>query len=470
MYTLNRRRFLKFLGQGTAALGAGMGFSGGLLNLTGCTKAKKAETGNGYQVFFPGKYSDTEKEALDRFKASLPLDLLGDPYEVTEKEVRPEIISSHNAIVSPRNPLYNDEAYAQKTRFGAMVAAPFYGEQMNYSADMYLPEFGNEWLYARDGGEAEFFEPVSPGDVLTSKIDFQTIEDITPEEGSTLRVFKVTGKGSIYNQDNKLVFTETIYARNGYRRNLEETSGSIKTIHHIPVPGKKFNTTTGDWVERHHYTDEDWDEIVKAYDAQYIRGKETLYWEDAKEGESLTPVVTAPLTIIEQVAHASLWFVDLPKKRDLFKSKEHLLKMRGITYDKNGAAYLLEEHHFDACSLEGTLGEPFDTFLRNLEVEMVTGFMGDDGWLSKIKWYNYDRHLGDPGDPAREILDVVPALKGKKADLIATLFNNYKAKGYVLKKYTDGDDHKMDIACWIEDCHGKIGTPALATLILPVRS
>ena len=130
----------------------------------------------------------------------------------------------------------------------------------------------------------------------------------------------------------------------------------------------------------------------------------------------------------------------------------------------------LEEHHFDACSIEGALGEPFDTFFRNLEVEMVTGFMGDDGWLFKIKWYNYDRHLGDPGDPAREILDMVPSLKGKKADLIATLFNNYKARGYVVKKYREGNDGKMDIVCWIEDYHGKIGTPALATVILPLRS
>ena len=122
MYELNRRKFLKLLGQGTAVLSVGISGST-LLTHTGCSKGNVSSDIKGdYQIFYPGEYSDSEKRALTQFKSSFPLDLLGRPYEVSSKEALPEIISSHNSIVNPRNPLYNEERYAKETRFGEIYA------------------------------------------------------------------------------------------------------------------------------------------------------------------------------------------------------------------------------------------------------------------------------------------------------------------------------------------------------------
>ncbi|MDD1748504.1 MAG: hypothetical protein LUO89_01380 [Methanothrix sp.] len=77
------------------------------------------------------------------------------------------------------------------------------------------------------------------------------------------------------------------------------------------------------------------------------------------------------------------------------------------------------------------------------ETQLITNWIGDDGWLSKFSWRN-----------------------GNLADQIDVII----AKGYVTWKYVDGDDHKVDLVVWTEDIDGTLCQAANATVILPSRS
>src|SRR5262249_14803556 len=49
------------------------------------------------------------------------------------------------------------------------------------------------------------------------------------------------------------------------------------------------------------YTDEQLDEIDAAYDAEYQRGPDTLYWEDIEEGAELPTMVKGPLSVTDMI-------------------------------------------------------------------------------------------------------------------------------------------------------------------------
>ena len=117
----------------------------------------------------------------------------------------------------PPDRLYWDEEYAKKTRFGGIIAPPYFNpfayhvdeERMQGASTSGLRsgELGTSTM--NGGGEAEYFAPIRPGDVITSvsKIVeyrerqgrlglmlFTTTETRwTNQKGELVRVYRGTG-------------------------------------------------------------------------------------------------------------------------------------------------------------------------------------------------------------------------------------------------------------------------------------
>jgi acyl dehydratase len=132
-------------------------------------------------------------------------------YEVTKKDIR-----RFAQAIGDTNPLYTDEEYAKKSRYGKIIAPPLFchslafedvpAEELRFDG---LPDELNVPLPVQraigGGSEFEVGEPVSPGDVLTVSV---TITDITKKEGKSGILYFISLDTIYTNQKNKIVARE----------------------------------------------------------------------------------------------------------------------------------------------------------------------------------------------------------------------------------------------------------------------
>ena len=137
-------------------------------------------------------------------------------------EVEKGAIKRFADAVGETNPLYWDEEYAAKSRYGSIIAPPGFfgwavklppGATFQRPTDISDPPEATEEMrealakagYANvlDGGiEYEFFQPVKAGDLLTAK---STIKDVREREGKTGKMAFVIIETIYYNKENEQV-------------------------------------------------------------------------------------------------------------------------------------------------------------------------------------------------------------------------------------------------------------------------
>lgn len=137
------------------------------------------------------------EEKIAKIKASIGAE--AEPFTyVVEKGA----IKKFATAVGDPNPLWQDEAYARKTRYGGIIAPPTFFR-------LFRPiRFPVERPYARllDGGsEWEYFEPVRPGDTITGTIKLAGVAEREGRVGKMLiLVWEITYK----NQFGAIVATQ----------------------------------------------------------------------------------------------------------------------------------------------------------------------------------------------------------------------------------------------------------------------
>lgn len=92
--------------------------------------------------------------------------LIGSETEPRTFEVERGAIRRFAEAIDDRNPLFNDEAAARRSRFGGMIAPPTFCRSLGIAGvffDLRLP-----LMRGLDGGsEWEYFEPIRAGDRIT---------------------------------------------------------------------------------------------------------------------------------------------------------------------------------------------------------------------------------------------------------------------------------------------------------------
>ena len=128
---------------------------------------------------------------------------IGMQTEPTVIEIEKGMIKRFVEAIEDPNPLWQDEEYAKKGRYGGIVAPPgFLITLMMKGPELELP-FELPFTRRLDGGgEWEYFKPVRPGDVITV---VTRLADIKEREGNLgTMVFLVT-ETTWKNQRNELV-------------------------------------------------------------------------------------------------------------------------------------------------------------------------------------------------------------------------------------------------------------------------
>ena len=94
------------------------------------------------------------------------------------------------------NPLWQDEEYARKTKYGGITAPPQIFCTAMLSGSSTFPEVPFPFKRMLDGGgEWEFFLPLRPGDVITSTTKFANVSEREGKLGiMVFMVFETTHK------------------------------------------------------------------------------------------------------------------------------------------------------------------------------------------------------------------------------------------------------------------------------------
>ncbi len=114
-------------------------------------------------------------------------------------EVEKGAIRKFALAVGDPNPLWQDEAFARKTRYGGIIAPPTFFRLFRPAT------FPGESPYPRRldaGSDWEYFEPVRAGDVVTCMVK---LADVKEREGSIGKMLITTWETSYTNQLGALV-------------------------------------------------------------------------------------------------------------------------------------------------------------------------------------------------------------------------------------------------------------------------
>ena len=210
---------------------------------------------------------------LDEFEAEYrkgigtEMDLTGGNF-LTEA-TRDNILNFADAI-GDNNPLWTNEEYARKSRFGMITAPPTFLYNVNHGTLPSLSPPGKPLvmslglLYA--GAELEFYRPIFLGDEIS--VSGKAVDIVRKQSKSLGPMLFVTGDAYYRNQNGNLIGTiRTTQAR--YK------PPERHVVHFDREPRTDINVKSPDLL---------------AYE-RTRRGAEPRYWEDVKIGDEMMPVL-----------------------------------------------------------------------------------------------------------------------------------------------------------------------------------
>ena len=399
--------------------------------------------------------------------------------------------------LTPGNPLFTDPEYAVNTRYGALIAAPF---AVDIAVGLpYPPKLTEVYVWVENKGPRSlggldhvvtFYKPIYASDTLHSFVTRQEIVEVTPAGGFNARLFRTIGEGEMYNQKGEKVMDIYHSAIEVYKT-FKDPSVSDQFEGKIPT-----NATVRmfkDWTEvrpAHVYTDEDWEYIKEIWSKEYIRGTDTLYWEDVKIGDEPAWTCDGPVVSDNQSGGGGFGPMNTVSVRDVLMGTvstgqspmgQMMAPKVELYKDENGIYHVKAgemgmgfppmstgpQHTNQRSVFQNTEG-------RKYGVRMVTNWMGDDGFLHKFAWRvaNDTDHNKFPADYDRpSYLLKVPYLKkqGKFASTHGYEGDVGITKGYVCDKYVTDGKHYVDLVVWSETIEGYIWSECYAVVELPSR-
>lgn len=323
------------------------------------------------------------------------------------------------------NPLWLDQEYAAKTRYGSIIAPP----TILYAADRVVSGYvgglpgihamfaGTNWLW---------YKPV----FINTKIHTQVYlkELVEHQTAFAGRAIEQIYHGDFFNQQgDKLAECDSWCFR------TERATAREK--------GQKYEKNK----KRKVYTDEEITGIKKMYANEEVRGTLPRYWEDVQVGEELPPIAKGPMTVTGFIAFVQGWgglYVRAHKVAFGMYGRH-----AGLAIPNSfNIPDVPERVHWEE-DLAKAVGAPgaYDYGPERVSWmgHMMTNWIGDDGWLYKLN-AKVVRH-----NPVGDLLTI---------------------KGKVVKKYQAGEKHCVDCELLATNQDGEKSCVATATAHLPSRN
>jgi acyl dehydratase len=284
------------------------------------------------------------------------------------------------------NPFYVDPDYAARSCWGATRAPPGFEWSMGWDRSPETPDTLNAETHKalrgvqlyHSGAEYFYYRPVVEGTELFKSEWLADIAEKTSRFATRSAI--VTNRNCFWDQNEQVAITSARWFVHAERKSLDEKQDSAKDSDTAP-----------------HYTDEQLQEIEAAYDAQYVRGADTLYLEDVKVGDPTPKMVKGPLTITDMInMHMGAGWITYPNL-PFRLAYENRKRVRGF-YSRNefGAWDSIQRVHWDT-GLARSIGVKRTYDIGPMRFVMLchylTNFAGDAAWIHRIRYelrnFNY---------------------------------------------------------------------------------
>lgn len=325
--------------------------------------------------------------------------------------------------IGDANPLFRDEEYAKKSRWGKLVApAGFYYSVFPVGRSVGLPGV-HGWF---SGGDWEFYRPLYVDEFTTPHL--KLVDMVEKKSQHAGRIFFQYSQALFKTPSGDVTAKCLGWTARAERRAAGE---------HGREKHKDIKPTT--------YTPKEMDRIMQSYDQEKPHGADPRYWEDVQVGEEMQPLVKGPLSMRDIYA----W---------LMGGGSPFMKAHGIFYRYVG-------RHPGSVMIDSTTGQVDVPELVHMEesrageigvagaydygpqrmawlFNLATHWMGDDAFLWKL--YGEIRRFNVVGD------------------------TNW-LKGKVTRKYEEKGMRLADLEIWAENQRGEVTAPGRATVSLPSR-
>jgi acyl dehydratase len=380
-----------------------------------------------------GTYGVLTDEGIARLRQRIGL-FVKHPTEPHNYEVSWDGIRHFAIGYGDGNPMWKDPEYGKKTRWGGMIAPPTFLYTMGEPiAPQHTPEqkalLKGDPLVGLGSYQAvmefEWWRPLELGDRLRMQ---RVLLGVSVREKSAFsgRAVHET-RGFVHrNQNDELHCLQ----RGTWVRAERHASAERKKAYELPQP----------------YTQEQLDAIDAAYDAEVIRGAEPRYWEDVQVGEDLPTIVRGPLRTSDLIVWHMGWGMQLTPPGAFGESYKIRKKAPGMfTPNELNVPDTVQRLHWETA-WANKLGIPipydYGGLRETLLVNLITNWMGDDGWLWKLSCQH--RKFVYTGD-------------------------TYWVKGKVVDKRVENGRHEVHLEVHVENQWGTITTPGTAVVLLPTR-
>ncbi|MYQ30624.1 MaoC family dehydratase N-terminal domain-containing protein [Streptomyces sp. SID4956] len=331
------------------------------------------------------------------------------------------------------NPLYSDPEYAAGTRWGSLVAPPAFLYTMGEDAAP-VPDAETKALLKGDpfaglGSyqavmEFEWWRPLVLGDrcrVLQTQVGVQE-------------------KKSSFGGRTAHITHDYLYANGAGQMHAVRRGTWINAERHTTKKRAK------EVLRQEPYTPEQLAEIDAAYAAEARRGAETRYWEDVQIGDDIQPRVKGPLLTTDVVVWHVGWGMQLTPP-GAFRLSHNIRRKAPGLYPPNALNVpdTVQRLHWEPQRAE-ELGLPtsydYGAMRETWLTHAVTDWMGDDGWLWKLRCEH--RKFNYVGDTTW-------------------------VRGRVVGKQEVDGRHEVHLEVWCENQRGETTTPGTAVVLLPTR-
>lgn len=330
------------------------------------------------------------------------------------------------------NPLFCEPEYAQRTRWGGVIAPPRYITTLAVNEVPRLPEEQRQKGDPLRGLHAfyssvdwDWYAPVRPGDRISVYAYLHDVQEKRSEFGGA-----------------------SVVVTWGYRyKNQRDEVIAVSREHIIHAArGKAAEKGKETRVEPARYTREDLEAIDRAYEAEQRRGAEPRYWEDVQVGEDIPQIVKGPLTVTDIAGHLIGSTFGAFGTRPLRLGYENRKRIPAFYVENEfGIPESAMNCHWDdawAQRVGAARAYDFGAMRENWLYHLLTNWMGDDGALftSHVEFRKFN-YLGD----------------------------TQWCRGRVVDKRREGDLNCVAVDVWCENQRGEITTPGSAVVLLPSR-
>ena len=322
------------------------------------------------------------------------------------------------------NPLFRDEAYAKKSRYGCLIAPPSF--VFSVLAGI---QFGWRGLAGyHSASDMEFYKAVKVGD------------RVRPEE--TYLDFEGPKKSKFA---EKTIFD---YFENKYFGPKDELVAKVKRL--VIRAERKKTREKGKYSKidiPHPWTKDELEKIEEEVLAEDIRGSNPRYWEDVTVGQELPQLVKGPLGYTDMVAAVIAGLAPARLAAHGVALREYKRKPAWAFRDPVTCSLepIFSVHYNNEAARAMGLPQPYDVGTQRhcWLIQLITDWMGDHAWI-KRSYAEYRRFV--------YISDVI------------------KIKGKVVGKFVDDEgEYCVSVKTNAVNQRGENVMPGEATISLPSK-